>query len=83
MPWDTVEDVIRLSMDVNLSTKKRGLQVRAALKPNKTSVIREAHLTRQELLSQVHGIYNKLGLLSPITIKFKMALQKMIEAKVG
>ena len=40
-------------------------------------------LTWRELISQIHGIYDPLGLLSPITFKFKLVLQKLVEAKLG
>ena len=34
-------------------------------------------------MSQIHRIYDPLGLLSPITIKFKLVLQKIVEAELG
>ena len=53
------------------------------MRPGDKSLIRNAVLTRRELMSQIHGIYDPLGLLSPITIKFKLVLQKIVEAKLG
>ena len=33
LPWDTGEDKIRLSMDVNLSPKKQGIRTGESLRP--------------------------------------------------
>ena len=82
LPWDTSEDIIRLSMDVNLSQKKQGIRSGENLKPGDEHLIKDAELTRRILMSQIHGIYDPLGLLSPITIKYKLVLQKMVEAKL-
>ena len=35
-------------------------------------------LVRRLMLSQVYSIYDPLGLLSPITIKYKLILQRMV-----
>ena len=69
-------------MNVNLSDKKQGIRSGECLKPGDEQMIRDAELTRRILMSQIHGIYDPLGLLSPITIKFKLVLQKMVEAKL-
>merc|ERR1711973_573540 len=82
LPWDTNNDMLRLSMDVNLTQKKQGVRSSENLKPGDEHQIKDAELTRRKLMSQVHGIYDPLGLLSPITIKFKLVLQKMVEAKL-
>ena len=74
--------MIRLSMDVNLSQKKQGIRSGESLNPRDEELIKDAVLTRRVLMSQIHGIYDPLGLLSPITIKFKLVLQKMVEAKM-
>ena len=82
LPWDASKDVICLSMNVNLSNKKQGIRSGECLKPGDEQMIRDAELTRRILMSQIHGIYDPLGLLSPVTIKFKLVLQKMVEAKL-
>merc|ERR1711891_115182 len=82
LPWDTSKDVIGLSMDVNLTQKKQGIRSGESLKPGDEQQIEDAELTRRILMSQIHSIYDPLGLLSPITIKFKLVLQKMVEAKL-
>ena len=83
LPWDTSEDVISISMDVNLTQKKQGIRSGESLKSGDEQQIQDAVLTRRILMSQIHGIYDPLGLLSPITIKFKLVLQRMVEAKLN
>ena len=70
-------------MDVNLSSKKKGIRTGGILRPGDEGQIRDALLTQRELMSQIHRIYDPLGLLSPTTIKFKLVLQKLVEAKLG
>ena len=41
-------------------------------------VIDDAPLTRRIMTSQVHGIYDPMGLCSPVTIKVKLLLQLIV-----
>merc|ERR1711873_100844 len=82
LPWDTAKDVIVINMNINLSARKQGVRLGQNLRPEEEDHIKNAVLTRRVLMSQVHGIYDPLGLLSPITVKFKLVLQKMVEAKL-
>ena len=82
LPLDTAEDAIKLSMDVNLSVKKQGVRTGQSLHPGDKEEIKNAVLTRRVLMSQIHGIFAPCGLLSPITIKFKLVLQNLVKAKV-
>ena len=69
-------------MNVNLSPKKQGVRTEESLEPGDEDKIKDAVLTRRQLMSQIHSIYDPLGLLSPITIKFKLVLQEMVQAKM-
>ena len=82
LPWDTNQDVIKLFMKVNLSAKKQGVRTGESLHPEDEDEINHAVLTRRVLMSQVHGIFDPLGLLSPITVKFKLVLQNLVQAKM-
>ena len=82
LPWDAAEDVIVIQMDVNLSARKQGVRIGQNLYPGDEDLIRDAVLTRRVLMSQIRGIFDPLGLLSSITIKFKLVLQHLVQAKV-
>ena len=82
LPWDTAEDAIMLKMDVNLSVRKQGVRSGQNLHPGDEKDIMNSVLTRCVLMSQIHGIFDPLGLLSPITIKFKLVLQHLVQAEV-
>merc|ERR1711867_100357 len=69
-------------MDVNLSARKQGVRSGQNLHPRDEEHIRNAVLTRRVLMLQIHGIFDPLGLLSPITIKFKLVLQHLVQAEV-
>ena len=51
LPWDTGEDMIRLSMNVNLSPKKQGVRTGESLRPGDEDQVKDAVLTRRELMS--------------------------------
>ena len=35
------------------------------------------------MLSQVHGIYDPHGLISPLTVKYKILIQKLVDLQMG
>ena len=72
--------MIKLSMKVNLSAKKQGVRTDESLHPEDEDEIKHAVLTGRVLMSQIHGIFDPLGLLSPITVKFKLVLQNLVQA---
>ena len=82
LPWNAAEDVIVIQMDVNLSARKQGVRIGQNLYPGDEDLIRDAVLTRRVLMSQIRGIFDPLGLLSSITIKFKLVLQHLVQAEV-
>ena len=82
LPWDTAKDAIVIKMVVNLSARKQGVRTGHDLHPGDEDLIKGAVLTRRVLMSQIHGIFDPLGLLSPITIKFKLVLQHLVQAEV-
>ena len=78
IPWDTARDVISMKPVVNLSRKVLRIWDGPALKPKDVGQINDAVLTMRILYSQVYGIYDPLGLVWPVTIKYKLLLQELI-----
>ena len=78
--WEPVEDLLRLDVkDLFFGKAKRGRlpdpvegDVATALRPK---------FTRRNILSKVAGVYDPLGLLTPITCKFKLDLHSLCELK--
>ena len=74
MEWEPQNDRILYSSRLNFSdTKQKNpdlclTQLPAAI-PEK--------LTKRQILSQVNGIYDPLGLISPFTVKAKIMLRKL------
>ena len=75
LPWDTPTDTIHMKLEVNLSMKVQKIRQGQAVMPVTMDLLEETTLTRRIMLSQVYAIYDPLGLLSPITIKYKLVLQ--------
>ena len=81
--WDPSSDHIIMSMSVNLHPRKQKLRTGPDLTEETVHELDTAKLTRRIVLSQVHGIYDPLGLLSPLTIKFKILIQKINDLGMG
>ena len=45
-------------------------------------MVDQKKLTTREVISNINKIFDPLGLLAPITIKFKSLLQKLIKASL-
>ena len=71
-----------MKLEVNLSMKVQKIRQGQAVTPVTMELLEETTLTRRIMLSQVYTIYNPLGLLSPITIKYKIVLQRMVIEKL-
>ena len=82
IPWHTQTNTIRMKLEVNLSEKVQKIRQGQAMMPVTMELLEETVLTRRIMLSQVYAIYNPLGLLSPITIKYKLVLQRMVIEKL-
>ena len=74
IPWETKEDKIKMKFEVNLSQKVQKILTSPALEPSDAASLRKMSLTRRMMLSQIYAVYDPLGLLCPITIKYKLLL---------
>ena len=77
LPWDPERDKIVMHMGVNLSPKRAKVRLGPELTQLTMSEISQVVITRRVVVGQVYAIYDPLGLLAPITIKFKMLLQEL------
>ena len=76
--WDPPQDVLRMQMKVNLSPRKQGIRTGPDLNLDTLVMINQVELTRRIMLSQVHRVFDSLGLLSPLTIRYKLLIQKIV-----
>ena len=83
LPWDPAEDVIRFHLGVNLSSKRAKIRTGPELTVLNLEQIEQTPITRRLVVSQIYAVYDLLGLMSPITIKFKLLLQKMSSPEHG
>ena len=83
--WDAARDKIIMRMPVNFSEKDRRSKSRKgpAVDLNTIGQVDEVELTKEELLSQIASTYDTLGLLTPITLKVKLLMQKVVLANIG
>ena len=77
LPWVPAEDVIRMHLGVNLSQRKCGVRQGPELTLETIEQIDGTVMTRRVVVSQIYGIFDPLGLLTPLVLKFKLLLQKL------
>ena len=71
-----------MHMGVNLTNKKQGVRTGEEVTVDTLAQINDAQLTRCIMVSQVYSLYDPLGLLSPITLKYKLLLQKILQSGI-
>ena len=72
-----------MHMGVNLSAKKQKVRLGEEITLDTMDVIDNVLLTRRVMVSQIYSLYDPLGLLSPITIKYKLLLQQLVQSGIG
>ena len=67
-----------MHMGVNLSAKKQKVRLGEEVTLDTLGDIDDVLLTWRVMVSQIYSLYDPLGLLSPITIKYKLLLQQIV-----
>ena len=82
--WDPPSDNISMNLTVNLGQRKKG---KPLLEPDLTierlDSIKKRILTRRTLLGVVNSIYDPLGLITPLTIRLKVAFRNLFTSDPG
>ena len=77
LPWNPTKDEIVFHVGVNLTNKRAKVRQGPELKREDVWQIDEMKITKRIVVAQIYGIYDPLGLMSPVTIKFKIILQEL------
>ena len=83
LEWDPVSDYINMHLAVNLSLKKANIRLGPEITLDDLSQLSEIPLTKRIGISQINTIYDPLGLLAPLTIRYKLTLQKIAGLSLG
>ena len=83
LTWDPSNDDLTMHLAVNMSLKKANVRPGLELTPRELNSISQIPLTKRIAVSQVNAIYDPLGLLSPLTIRYKLTLQKLTSLNLG
>ena len=75
--WNPVEDQFKFKVRLNFSPKRRKVRTGPDLSLDQLTACIPTILTKRIILSQVNGIYDPLGLLTPFTMKAKVMMQHM------
>ena len=75
--WDPGDDIFKVKVRVNLSRKYRSTRLERDLNYDEIPSLLEMKISKRMLLSITNSCYDPLGLLSPITIRMKIAMRKL------
>lgn len=75
--WNPIEDTFEFKVKLNFSPKQRKAKTGPDLTLQQFKDNIPAVLTKRMILSQINGIYDPLGLLTPFTIKAKVMMQDL------
>ena len=74
LPWEPGSNLISMHMGVNLSAKKQKVRLGDEITLDMLGKINDVLLTRRIMVSQIYSLYDPLGLLTPIMLKYKLIL---------
>ena len=77
MWWDPQNDTFGYKVKINFSIKRRKVHLEPDLSREQVPTSVPAPLSKRQVLSQVNGVYDPLGLISPFTVRAKMMLRKL------
>ena len=80
LPWEPELDRICMHIGVNLNPRKSGVRTGPELTKSELGLLDATVMTRRLVVSQVYGIFDPLGLVSPVTVNYKLLLQKLTKA---
>ena len=81
--WVPLKDEISMHLAVNLSLKKANIRLGPEITTSDLHQLSEIPLTKRIAVSQNNAIYDPLGLLAPLTIRYKLTLQKLTSLSLG
>ena len=82
--WKCTEDVVMFKLHVNLPNKsKSGEKIDPDLTHQDIPRLPHLEITKKKLLSWINSLYDPTGVLSPLTIKLKIAYRRLIAKEYG
>ena len=76
LEWERERDEFHFKAKLNFSIRKRKVRIQPDLKRSEVPENIPCVLTKRQILAQVNGIFDPLGLISPFTAKAKILLPK-------
>ena len=77
MIWDKESDVFRFKVKLNFSEKKRKIRTCPNISQLEVRHISDNQLTKRQILSQINGFYDPLGLASPVILQAKIMMSQL------
>jgi hypothetical protein len=83
LAWSPGADTITMHLAVNLSQKAASGSRGSELTQETIEEIESILITRRLIVSAVYSVYDPVGLIAPITIRYKLVLQKLSHSNDG
>ena len=77
MYWEQSSDSFKFKIKLNFSEKHRKVKIGPDLTREQLKELDLSKLSKRSVLSQISGIYDPLGLLTPFTLSAKIMMQKL------
>ena len=77
MKWNPQTDKISYNVKLNFSSKRNNKHAEPNINLTNVPLKLPTILTKRQILSQINRIYDPLGLISPFTIKGKIAMRRL------
>ena len=76
LPWSPGDDVIPYHVGVNISQKKNKTKLGPELSVDTVDQLDGLVITKRVVVSMINSVYDPLGFVTPITIKYKIMLRE-------
>ena len=74
LAWDPTTDSIKMHLAVNVSLKETNVRLGPEVNLETLGQLSNMPLSKRIGISQINAIYDPLGLLAPLTIRYRLTL---------
>ena len=81
LPWDPTRDVIPFHVGVNVSPRRCKFHIGPEVTPDTLHILDATKMTKRLALSALHSVYDPIGLVTPLTVRYKIMLRDLLQLK--
>ena len=77
MHWNPEKDMLQFGVKLNFSLKVRKMHIAPNIELTEISNNLPSTMTKRQILSQVNGVFDPVGLLSPFIVRAKIMMRRL------